>query len=82
MKKKPLKERLANYFKQRHTDFISGGELERIVIKFNLPYKPSTLSRRLRELSEVGTLERKMMKGTVFYRYQPTLTDIWNATSV
>ena len=80
MIRKSLKQRLAAYFMKQHSAWISGGELERISIQFSIA-KPSTVGRRLRELAEAGTLERKMEKGTVFYRHAPSLLDHWNATT-
>lgn len=65
-----LSARLVRYLKARPGLFVSGGELERIATQ-STTYKPSTVSRRLRELAEDGTLARNEVKGTVYYAYQP-----------
>lgn len=68
--KKTLRQRLYAYLKARPGVFISGGELERIASNAT-SYKPSTISRRLRELAEDGLIARNEEKRTVFYAYQP-----------
>lgn len=84
MKKQSLKQRILDYYRRRQGTFISGGEIERLVAS-NTTYKPSNVSRRLRELHEDSLLERKEVKGTVFYQYvpqqKPKSTFTYNPTS-
>lgn len=70
MKPLSLRERILNYYHQNAGAWISGGEIEKLVA-LHTTYKASNSSRRLRELCEDGLLERKEVKGTVFYRYLP-----------
>lgn len=68
--KQSLRERILSYYRNHAGTFISGGEIERLVA-LNTTYKSSNAGRRCRELCEDGLLERKEVKGTVFYRYVP-----------
>jgi Zn-finger nucleic acid-binding protein len=70
MKRPSLRERILSYYRKNAGVWISGGHLEKVVTA-NTTYKASTASRRARELHEDGLLERKEIKGTVFYRYFP-----------
>lgn len=75
MKKLSLSDRLVRYLQARPGVYVSGGELERIATH-STTYKPSTVSRRLRECAEDGRLERKEVKGTVYYAYQPQMKTV------
>ena len=72
MKKLSLRQRILNYYRNHAGKVISGGEIERLVAS-HTTYKPSNVSRRLRELAEDGLLVRSEVKGTVFYSYQPQI---------
>lgn len=65
-----LQERILAYYRKHDGEWISGGNIERLVVS-STTYKASNASRRLRELHEDGKLERQEVKGTVFYRYIP-----------
>lgn len=64
-----LRERIFLYCKRQPDVWISGDEIEKK--SQSKGYKASTGSRRARELAEDGDLERKEVKGTVFYSYVP-----------
>lgn len=68
--KQSLRDRILAYYRKNAGTWISGGEIERLVA-LNTTYKSSNAGRRCRELCEDGLLERKEVKGTVFYRYIP-----------
>lgn len=63
----PLKERIMRYMLKRHGEFISSGELQRLVSAYTTQ-TPRTCVRRLQELHEDGQLERKLIKGHSWYR--------------
>ena len=65
-----LSQRILAYYKKHPNNWISGGEIERLVAE-KTTYKASNASRRLRELHEDDLLERDERKGTVFYKYKP-----------
>lgn len=65
-----LRERILDYYRRNEGKVISGGEIERLVAA-KTTYKPSNVSRRLRELAQDELLERSESKGTVFYKYIP-----------
>ena len=48
---------------------IPGGTLE--IAAFEMGYKPSTASRRLRELAERGEIEANLQRGYVVYSTKP-----------
>jgi len=75
MKKQSLSERILAYYKKHAGVHISGGEIERLVAA-STTYKASNASRRLRELHEHGKLKRDEVKGTVFYWYTPTTSQV------
>lgn len=75
MPKLSLSDRLVRFLKARPGVFVSGGELERIATQ-STTYKPSTVSRRLRECAEDGRLARKEVKGTVYYAYIPQVRTV------
>ncbi len=68
MNKLSLSDRLVKYYKDRASQKISGGEMERLVSSCTT-YKPSTISRRLRELSEEGILIATYERKTVHYQF-------------
>lgn len=70
-----LRQRILDYYRKNAGVWISGGEIEKLVAQ-RTTYKASNSSRRLRELCEDGLLERKEVKGTVFYRYEKQLKTI------
>ena len=73
----PLKDRLLRYFLKRHTEWISSGEVQRLVSAYTTQ-TPRTAVRRLQELCEDGKLERKLIKGHSWYRAKPVLD--WKET--
>ena len=75
MKKQSLSERILAYYQKHPGVHISGGEIERLVAA-STTYKASNASRRLRELHEDGKLKRDEVKGTVFYWYTPTTSQV------
>src|SRR4051812_23611461 len=56
MSRQSLKDRLAAYFRRRHSTWIASGDLQRIVMQA-ISYTPQNLGRRLRELENEGVLE-------------------------
>jgi len=70
-----LRERILAYYRKHAGEWISGGEIERLVAE-KTTYKASNASRRLRELREDGLLEAKEVKGTVFYQYVPQAKEV------
>lgn len=66
--KSTLRSRLIKWFSSRPNEVISGGEMERMVSVVTT-YKPSTISRRLREICENGLIVATYEKGTVFYQW-------------
>lgn len=96
MREEPLRALIESYL-QRQNRWINGGELERLALEAG--FKSSNASRRCREmvtgkLSDGKTcpivLERKIAKGTVWYRHlqgevpkveahKPTFREIVNA---
>lgn len=68
----PLKERLMRYFLKRHGEWVSSGELQRLVSAYTTQ-TPRTCVRRLQELHEAGDLERKLIKGHSWYRAKPKI---------
>lgn len=73
--KQTLRSRLIKYFSSQPDEVISGGEMERMVSAVTT-YKPSTISRRLREIAEDGKLVATYEKGTVFYQWKKTNCDV------
>ena len=71
MKKQSLSERILAYYQKHPGVHISGGEIERLVAA-STTYKPSNVSRRLRELHEDKKLQRDLVKNTAVYWYTPT----------
>lgn len=67
MKELSLSERLMRYFRKHPNDFISSGEIQRLVMQYT-NQMPRTAVRRLQELTEEGKLERKIMKKHTWYR--------------
>lgn len=67
--KQTLRSRLIKWFSARPNEVISGGEMERMVSAVTT-YKPSTISRRLREICEDGLIVATYEKGTVFYKWK------------
>ena len=70
-----LKARILEYLRQRPFTWINGGEIEDYVSTLfdsdGVKYKASNASRRLRELEDEGTLERRLNeKRCVEYRYK------------
>ena len=69
-----LKQRILAYIRKQN-GFCNGGEIERLAM--GAKFKPSTASRRLRELCNEGLLERKIEKSeyskiaSVWYRATP-----------
>ena len=64
------KQELINFLQiQKYSgkDWIAGGTLERYMADIS-SYKPSNVSRRLRELENDGFIERDLTKGFVRYR--------------
>lgn len=77
MKKTSTKQLITAYLKGQ--DWCSGSQLELMSMEWLT--KPSTVSRRLRELYEYGQLDRKLVKGCVWYKKRPTqehLNDVAN----
>ena len=72
--KPSLKNRLLNYIRKQE-GFINGGELERLAEQAG--YKASNASRRARELSNEGLLERKVEKSL----YSKTASVWYKATT-
>jgi len=70
MAKQSLRQRILSYYQRHAGEFISGGEIERLISQ-KTTYKSSNGSRRLRELCEDNLLERKEEEGHVWYRYIP-----------
>jgi CTP-dependent riboflavin kinase len=62
-----LKERLTKYFEKRPADWVSSGDIQRLVMN-NTKYTARTAVRRLQELTEDNVLERKLVKNHSFYR--------------
>ncbi len=66
-----LKDRIIRYLREDHMRnkdrWTNGGEIERLALLAG--YKASNASRRLRELSTDGKIERKEINGSVNYRY-------------
>ena len=50
---------------------INGGELEELAQ--SVGYKASNSSRRCRELAERGAIKREVIKGSVWYWYEPSM---------
>ena len=83
-KEKSIKQRLYEYlmlcYKTHPQVYIHGGWIEKQVAEYAEKYpskqfKPSTASRRLRELADSGLIQRKENnKGQVEYRFMPNLT--------
>ena len=65
--KKSLRDRLLQYMLRRHSDFVSSGDLQRLVMN-ETKYTARTAVRRLEELAEEGKLEVKYVKGHAHYR--------------
>lgn len=65
--KPSLKERLADFAKEKYPTFVNGGDFETFSI--TLGFKASNGSRRCRELADEGTLERRINGKSVEYRY-------------
>lgn len=69
MKKKSLKQRALSFIRKQD-GFVNGAVLEKLAMDNG--YKPSNISRRLRELHTDGLLTREMRKGkrtsSVWYR--------------
>lgn len=85
MRRLSLTQRIKRYFQKRPTEWINGGEIERLVSQAThlkkgkmVPYKASNGARRLRE-SESGRnskgercekfLEKQERNGSVWYKY-------------
>jgi DNA-binding transcriptional ArsR family regulator len=62
-----LKARLANYFRNNHSMWISSGDLQRIVMQ-TTSYTAQNVGRRLRELENEGVLEVEYRKNHAYYR--------------
>lgn len=65
--KRSTKSQILSYLEGQ--DWCSGSQLELMSMEWLT--KPSTVSRRLRELYEDGQLDRKLVKGCVWYRKRP-----------
>lgn len=75
--KRSTKEKILSYLEGQ--DWISGTELESCSDIWKT--KASTVSRRARELYEGGQIDRKLVKGCVWYKKRPTqerLNDVAN----
>ena len=66
--KESLKNRIAKYFVERIGHWVNGGMIENLAM--TLGYKASNASRRCRELHNEGVLARKMVNGSVWYRFE------------
>lgn len=67
-----LRERILNYYKNHKGEWISSGEIQRLVVE-KTKYTPQNAGRRLRELAEDGLLEVEYRKGHAFYRFNEAM---------
>lgn len=67
MTKISLVEKLKIHAKGKYPHFVNGGEFE--LLAQNEGFKSSNASRRLRELANVGILERRLNGKSVEYRW-------------
>jgi hypothetical protein len=72
-----LKSLLLRYLKDRPDEFIASGELQRYTA-FETKYTPRTAVRRLEELREEGTIGVEYRKGHAFYRYVPSVYEVFH----
>lgn len=63
------KQQILSYLEGQ--DWVSGTRLEYLSLEWET--KASTISRRLRELYEDGQLDRKLVKGCVWYKKRPPI---------
>lgn len=73
--KQTTKQQILSYLEGQ--DWCSGSQLELMSMEWQT--KPSTVSRRLRELYEDGQLDRKLVKGCVWYKKRPFKTRLMEA---
>src|SRR6266508_6547359 len=73
MSRQSLKDRLAAYFRRRHSTWIASGDLQRIVMQAT-SYTPQNVGRRLRELENEGVLEVEYRHGHAWYRLKDPTT--------
>ena len=67
MKKEPLNKRIKTYL-QNQSGWISGKEIEQR--SYQAGYKASYGAREARKLAEIGEIQRKEEKGTVWYAHK------------
>lgn len=67
------KQLIISYLKSR--DYVSGTELESMAYAWAT--KASTISRRARELYEDNKLDRKLVKGCVWYKKRDNSTNMF-----
>lgn len=65
--KETLKQRIYQYFMKHHTEWISSGEIQRLVME-HTSHTPSNASRRLRELENEQKLEVSYRLGHAYYK--------------
>lgn len=56
------------YMMMHHSEYISSGTLQRLVVEYT-KHTPRSCVRRLQELAEEGKLERKLIKNHTWYKY-------------
>lgn len=66
-----LKLKALQKIKAEYPDWVGGIVIERMAM--DMRFKPSNVSRRLRELKQEGYLESKYVNGFVEYRYLPRI---------
>ena len=74
-----LRVRITEHLEKNYPRFLNGGEIEDWVRSIST-FKASNASRTCRKLAEDGIIERKMEKGSVWYRYktQELSTEIYS----
>lgn len=78
MKRTSIKQAILIYLEGR--DYVSGSEIENMSAQWLT--KASTVSRRARELYEGGQLDRKLVRGCVWYKKRPIIARTSLAKSV
>lgn len=72
MSKQTHKSRILIYLRSRPY-YINSAELENVATEWGA--KPSTISRRCRELYEEGKLDRRIVNGVVWYKLKQMSAD-------
>lgn len=69
-----LKQRIYDYLKKNEGVRINGGEIERLAMEYG--YKASHGDRRARDLRKEGSIQSKVIDGSVWFWVEPQLKQL------